>query len=122
MTSNQKFLKNFSTASASLIALSSLAHPSFAQSEEMKELTRKLLGSAFDNHNSQVEPLGVVNRNTGKIKPAIGNVVDNYSKRTPQFDTIYSKNEQRILELLVPIKTGLEFSLLQAKYPDIKVQ
>jgi len=122
MTFNKNLVKNFAKASATLVILSPFASPGFAQSDELRELTRKLLGSAFDNHNSHIDSLGVVDKNARRLQPAIKNVVDKYANTLPSFDQVFEKKEINIVELLIPIKTGLEFSTLQRKYPNIKVQ
>ena len=119
--SSQKFVKNLAKASATLVILSPLANPSFAQSEELKRLTKELLGSAFDNHSSRLAPLNEVGNPTN-LKPIIGNIVDDYANKQPRFGRVYDKNKAQVVELLIPIKTGLEYSVLQSKYPNIKIQ
>ena len=119
--SSQKFVKNLAKAAATLVILSPLANPSFAQSEELKRLTKELLGSAFDNHSSRLAPLNEVGNPTN-LKPIIGNIVDDYANKQPRFGRVYDKNTAKVVELLIPIKTGLEYSILQSKYPNIKIQ
>ena len=119
--SSQKFVKNLAKAAATLVILSPLANPSFAQSEELKRLTKELLGSAFDNHSSRLAPLNEVGNPTN-LKPIIGNIIDDYANKQPRFGRVYDKNTAKVVELLIPIKTGLEYSILQSKYPNIKIQ
>ena len=122
MTFKKNLVQNFAKASATLVFLSPIASPGFAQSDELRQLTKKLLGSAFDNHTSQIDSLGVVDNNTRKLQPAIRNVVDDYAKSMPSFGRVFGKEQTKVVELLIPIKSGLEFSILQRKYPNIKIQ
>ena len=122
MNSNSQFVKNLSKISATLIILSPLADPSFAQSEELRRLTKELLGSAFDNHSSEVALLGVINKNTGRIQRVVENTVDNHSNKLPIFQKQFEKTTSQVVEILIPIKTGMEYSMLQSKYPNIKIQ
>lgn len=122
MNLNSQFVKKISKISATLIILSPLADPSFAQSEELRRLTKELLGSAFDNHGSEVAPLGVINKNTGRIQRVVENTVDKHSNKLPIFQKQFEKTISQVVEILIPIKTGIEYSMLQAKYPNIKIQ
>ena len=122
MLSNQNNFKKFLRSSVALVVFYALADPSFAQSEKLKELSRSLLGSSFDDNKLQVAPLGVIDQNTGRIQTVVNDIVDDNAVILPYFHKQFGKSTGHIVELLIPIKTGLEFSLLQAKYPEIKVQ
>lgn len=115
-------------STAALLTATSVVVPVFAQSNDVTELSKNLIGSAFSNssdlsvHSSRSN-FGLIDSNSLSVNSVVNNIIDddiralkNYKNKKFTFGVA-----NKSVQLLVPIKTGLEYSKLQKLIAGVKI-
>jgi len=91
----------------------------------LAELSRTMVGSSFESTNSTTlegNP-SLIEAGAGSVKPVVGNFVDEEVRRrplgSPQRPAV--RPAIKTVQLLIPVKTGLEFAQLQDLEPTVKI-
>lgn len=107
---------------AALIALSPGAAQ--AQTDPLRELSRQMIGSSFDNAAPSTSLPGnpsLVDGGSLRTQPVVGNLVDQEIRRpmAPRPATV--GRTANTVQLIVPVITGLEFAQIQQSVPGAKI-
>ena len=97
-----------------------------AQSNALKELAREMIGSSFEKTDTPTALPGspsIVDGGRGRIDNVMTNLIDDEIRRRsiPANPQGLSQDGPKTVQLLVPIKTGLEFKNIQAILPQVKI-
>lgn len=97
-----------------------------AQSNALKELAREMIGSSFEKTDTPTALPGspsMVDGGRGRIDNVMTNLIDDEIRRRsiPAIPQGLSQDGPKTVQLLVPIKTGLEFKNIQAILPQVKI-
>jgi hypothetical protein len=103
-------------------------NPSGALAQEassLQELSRQMLGTNFEDDNSlTIEGhSSVVESGRQSVKPVVGNLIDEEVRRRPgpSLPTSGGKPGSKTVQLIIPVKTGLEFAHIQQIEPSAKI-
>ena len=97
-----------------------------AQSNALQELAREMIGSSFEKTDAPTALPGspsMVDGGRGRLGSVMTNLIDDEIRRRsiPVIPQDLSQDGPKTVQLLVPIKTGLEFKNIQAIIPQVKI-
>lgn len=99
--------------------------PAQAQANTLEELSRQEIGSNFSNNNSPTTLPGSPSiveggsENTGRV---VGDLVDQEIRRRPVAAAPAAPmGGPKTVQLLVPVRTGLEFAQIEVLVPGVKI-
>lgn len=107
---------------ASALALSPA--PVQAQADPLRELSRQMIGSSFDTTPAtSVLPSSpsLVDSANLRREPIVGNLVDQEIRRPSAAKATTRSRGTTSVQLIVPVKTGLEFAQIQQLVPSAKI-
>ena len=92
----------------------------------LAELSRTLVGSSFEPTTTTTTLEGnpsLIEAGAGSVKPVVGSFVDDEVRRRPVGSSQKPGVRPAIktVQLLIPVKTGLEFAQLQELEPTVKI-
>lgn len=103
-------------------------NPSSALAQEassMQELSRQVLGTNFEVDNSLTIDghSSLVESGRQSVKPVVGNLIDEEVRRRPgaALQPSGGKPGSKTVQLIIPVKTGLEFVQIQQIEPGAKI-
>ena len=111
-------------SSLTLIAGFSQA-PAKAQANALQQLSREMIGSSFEEDTSTTLPgnPSLVDDGRGNLNRVMTDLVDEEIRRrpVPVAQPVGPQRGPKTVQLIVPVKTGLEYARIQALLPGVKI-
>lgn len=99
--------------------------PAKAQVNALQQLSRQMIGSSFSDERPTSMPASsnLVDKGSLQVDRVVGHVVDEEIRRrpAPAQPTAGRKSGPPTVQLIVPVKTGLEFARIQQLVPGAKI-